>query len=289
MLSKGKIPPGYTLIEAGKRRIIVKEGFKEPLLKIGITKPDFFLKQPFFPEKDYQGRGKVKVIAFPEGGDERLVIRHFQRGGKIQKFVSDLYFGQSRPLKELWTGYLAKKKGVPTVEIIAACHTKVFWKFHRGDLVTREIKGGKDLATYLVKLDRPLRKEKILEKRRVITRVGEVVRLMHDAGIFHGDLNLKNIILQFTESQSLNIYLIDWDKSFFRSPLKESLRIRNLLRLNRSAEKFKKIGLPITRTDILRFLSSYYQNSPNFKTQVKKLNRKYKWHIRLHQWGEKLF
>ena len=288
MFGKKNIPPAYSLIEQGKKAIIVKDDWKEKLLSAGIADPDFFLKQSFPKEKNYFGRGALKIIALSGEANERIVIRHFHRGGKIQKFISDLYFGTSRPLKELWVGHRAKEKGVPTADIVAACHTKVFGKFHRGDLVTREIKEGKDLATYLKELGQPLTKGKVLEKRIVIKKVGELVRSMHEAGIFHGDLNLKNIILQTTDPQNTKGYLIDFDKSFIRSHLRETLRIRNLLRLNRSAEKFKKQGLPITRTDVLRFLSAYFQNSPDFKARLKNLNQQYKKHMRLHRWGERI-
>jgi tRNA A-37 threonylcarbamoyl transferase component Bud32 len=288
MFGKKNIPPAYSLIEQGKRAIIVKDDWKKKLLPAGIADPDFFLKQSFPKEENYFGRGALKVIPIPGESNERIVIRHFQRGGMIHKLIPDLYFGTSRPLKELWVGYRAKEKGVPIADIVAACHTKVFWKFHQGDLVTREIKEGKDLATYLKELGQPLTKGKVLEKRSVIKVVGALVRSMHEAGIFHGDLNLKNIILQTTDPQNIKGFLIDFDKSFVRSHLKENLRIRNLLRLNRSAEKFKKQGLPLTRTDVLRFLLAYFQNPPGFKARLKKLNLQYKRHMRLHRLGEKL-
>jgi len=288
MFGKKNIPPAYSLIEQGKRAVIVKDDWKEKLLSAGIAGPDFFLKQSLPKEENYFGRGALKVLAIPGEANERIVIRHFHRGGMIHKLIPDLYFGTSRPLKELWVGHWAKEKKVPTADIVAACHTKVFWKFHQGDLVTREIKQGKDLATYLKELGQPLTKGKVLEKRSVIKKVGELVRSMHEAGIFHGDLNLKNIILQTTDSQNIKGFLIDFDKSFIRSHLREKLRIRNLLRFNRSAEKFKNQGLPITRTDALRFLLAYFQNPRDFKARVKNLNQQYKRHIRFRRLGKKL-
>ncbi len=288
MFDKKNIPPAYSLIEQGKRAVIVKDDWKEKLLSAGIADPDFFLKQSFPKEENYFGRGALKIIAIPGEANERIVIRHFHRGGMIHKLIPDLYFGTSRPLKELWVGYRAKEKGVPIADIVAACHTKVFWKFHRGELLTREIKDGKDLATYFKELEQPLTKEKVLEKRSVIKVVGELVRSMHEAGIFHGDLNLKNIILQTTDSQNTKGYLIDFDKSFVRAHLKENLRTRNLLRLNRSAEKFKNQGLPLTRTDALRFLLAYFQNPQDRKARIKKLSLQYQRHMRLHRFGEKL-
>jgi len=288
MFGKKNIPPAYSLIEQGKRAVIVKDDWKEKLLSAGIAGPDFFLKQSFPKEENYFGRGALKIIAIPGEANERIVIRHFHRGGMIHKLIPDLYFGTSRPLKELWVGYWAKEKGVPIADIVAVCHTKVFWKFHQGDLVTREIKEGKDLATYLTEIDQPLTKGKVLEKRSVIKKVGELVRSMHEAGIFHGDLNLKNIIFQTADLQNIKGYLIDFDKSFLRSHLKENLRTRNLLRFNRSAEKFKNQGLPITRTDVLRFLLAYFQNPPDFQARVKDLNQQYKQHMRFHRWGGKI-
>ena len=286
MFRKKDIPPAYSLIEQRKRTIIVKNDWKEKLLTVGIAGPDFFVKQSLLKEENYFGRGALKVIAIPGEANERIVIRHFQRGGMIRKLIPDLYCGASRPLQELWVGYRAREKGVPFADIVAACHTKIFGKLHRGDLATREIKDGKDLAAYLADLGQPLTREKVLEKRKVIKVAGELVRVMHEAGIFHGDLNLKNIILQTTSSQNIKGFLIDFDKSFIRSPLKGKQRIRNLLRLNRSAEKFKKQGLPLTRTDAIRFLLSYLQNPPDFKPRLKVLNRQYKKHRRLHRWGE---
>lgn len=288
MFRKKKIPPAYSLIEKGKRTVIVKNDWKDRLIALGITDPDFFLKQSLPKEGNYFGRGTVKIIALPEEANERIVIRHFQRGGMIRKLIPDIYYGKSRPLQELWVGFQAGEKRVPGAEIVAACHTRVFGRLHRGDLVTREIKDGKDLATYLAALRTPLMSEQILEKRKVIRVVGELVRAMHEAGIFHGDLNLKNIILQTADPQNIKGCLIDFDKSFLRPHLKEHLTVRNLLRFNRSAEKFKKQGLPITRTDVIRFLAAYWQNPPDLKARLKILSHQYKKHKRLHHWGKKI-
>jgi len=224
----------------------------------------------------------------PEKAKGRVVIRHYRRGGKVQKFIKDIFWGRSRPLRELWIGHQAMEQGVPTAEIVAACHTNVFWRLHRGDLISKEIVPGKDLATYLAELPQPLPKERVLEKRKAVAMVGTLVRKMHDVGIFHGDLNLKNIILQVSESGDIKGYIIDFDKSFLRSPLREKMRVRNLFRLNRSAEKFKRQGLPITRSDVLRFLLAYYQNHSDFKTLLLDLNRQYRRHRRYHRFGTKL-
>lgn len=289
MIRKKDIPPAYCLIEKGKTTIIVlKDDCRKTLFKMGIGNPELFFKNSSENSDSYRGRGAVKTMALSENGKERLIIRHYQRGGKVQKFTSDLYWGASRPLRELWVGYQAMEKGIPTAEILAACHTKVFGQLHRGDLVSREIMNGKDLASYLKCLPQPLSKKNILQKRKAIETVGNLIREMHDAGIFHGDLNLKNIILQISGPRTIKGYIIDFDKSIVKSRLNKKMRIRNLLRLNRSAEKIKKEGLPITWTDALRFLLAYYQNPPNFRTLLKDLSRRYERHMRFHRLGKKI-
>ena len=288
MSGKKDLPPTYTLIKKGKIIVVLKEEYRETMLEMGIAKPGFFSTLPGEKSDRYYGRGALKTIVLVGKGNERIVIRHYHRGGKIQKLTSDLYWGASRPLRELWIGYQATIKGIPTAEILAVRHNQIFWRFHRGDLVTKEIENGKDLATYLRSLSQPLALEKILQKRKVIEVVGKLIRKMHDGGIFHGDLNLKNIVIQINDSQRIKGYILDFDKSFIKPNLSKNLRIRNLLRLNRSVEKFKAAGLPITRTDVLRFLISYYQDSTDFKKLLKDLNYRYKKHVYYHQLGKKI-
>ena len=288
MICKKDIPPSYSLITNDKTCVVLKDDWKEMLLKLGISSPEFFLKHSGKQSDDYHGRSALRIIDLPEEAKGRAVIRHYRRGGKVQKLIKDIYWGRSRPLQELWIGHRAMEKGVPTAEILAVCHTKVFWKLHRGDLISKEIVHGKDLATYLRELHQPLSKESMLQKWKAVGIVGALVRKMHDVGIFHGDLNLKNIILQIIDCQNIKGYIIDFDKSLLKSPLSEKMRVRNLLRLNRSAEKFKKQGLPITRSDILRFLLAYYQHPSDFKTLLMDLNRQYSRNIRYHRFGTKL-
>ncbi|MFH0813839.1 MAG: lipopolysaccharide kinase InaA family protein, partial [Pseudomonadota bacterium] len=224
MISERNIPPTYDLIKKGKTTIVVKDAYRKTFIKMGINEPERFLSR-FTENSDcYQGRGALKTMPFPENEKEQMIIRHYRRGGRMQKFTADIYWGASRPLRELWVGYQAMDKGLPTAEIIAACHTQVFWLFHRGDLISREIKNGIDLIRYLQGLLQPLTKEKILQKRKVIQSVGKIIRKMHEVGISHGDLHLKNILLQINDPQEINIYIIDFDKSSATSQLNENKR-----------------------------------------------------------------
>ena len=288
MIRKQDIPSSYSLIKRGKTIIVLKDTCRKTLTEMGITNPKHFFSNFSKTADQYEGRGTVKTIDCPGIKKERIVIRQYHRGGKIQKFNSDIYWGSSRPLKELWIGYQAMEKGIPTAEVIAACHHRVFWLFYRGHLVSREIMNGRDIISYLDSLSRPLNREEIIQKRKAIKTVGSLIRKMHDVGIWHADLNLKNIILQLDNEHKLQGYIIDFDKSRIKSRLSENERVQNLLRLNRSVEKFKRKGIPLTRTDTIRFLLAYFQNPSNFSKVLRGLNRRYKRHLRYHSLGKKI-
>ena len=289
MFGKQAIPSRYDVVKGHKTTVALRECYGDAMVEMGITDPDtFFAKLPEDGEA-YTGRGTVKIVNVPGPGGERVVVRQYRRGGPIQKYVSDIYLGSSRPFRELWLTDLAAERGIPTAEIVAACHTNVFLGLHRGHLVSKEIKGGKDLGTYLEDLDRPVMGRRVVEKRKVIYAVGDLVRKMHDAGIFHADLNLKNIIVQIGDAGDIRVYLIDFDKSAVRESLNDRKRRQNLMRLNRSAQKFKKNGVSITRTDAVRFLRAYYrQDSGAFREVLDQLNKQYGRHIYLHDLGARL-
>lgn len=283
------IPPGYSVVRQGKTTVVLKESCRETLLRLGITEPARMCAgAPPSPDQ-YRGRAALRRLDFPGIGNGGIVIRQYRRGGKVQRFVSSLYWGASRPLQELWVSTQAQARGVATAEIIAACHLDVCGLLHRGYLVSREIPAGQDLADYLVSLPHPLPRARLLQKRKAVEKLGTLVRTMHDAGIWHADLNLKNLVLEGGDAEAGRGYVIDFDKSKVYASLPERKRINNLLRLNRSAEKFKAMGLPLTRTDVLRFLRAYYQGRPEFKMIVLDLARRYQRHRFFHQLGRKLF
>jgi hypothetical protein len=79
--------------------------------------------------------------------------------------------------------------------------------------------------------------------------------------------------------------LIDFDKSAALARLKPSRRMKNLKRLDRSAEKLKRLGLPLTKGDKETFCRAYaagdYEIRPYLKTYVER----YRWYKLLYRWG----
>ena len=73
-----------------------------------------------------------------------------------------------------------------------------------------------------------------------------------DAGIYHADLTMKNILLSGED-----VFIIDLDKATMTPAPDERLAVRNLARLNRSVVKLFGGKGNVTRTDKLRFLRRY--------------------------------
>jgi tRNA A-37 threonylcarbamoyl transferase component Bud32 len=92
-----------------------------------------------------------------------------------------------------------------------------------------EISGAKDLIQYFQEIGPHPSHERLLRKRRTIRSAGLLVHQFHEAGFFHGDLQLKNILVSGEQ-----LFLIDFDHSYQKEVLTADEKKKNLLRLNRS-------------------------------------------------------
>ena len=93
------------------------------------------------------------------------------------------------------------------------------------------------------------------ERPELFKQIGIKVAQMHILGVYHGDLNINNIMVSedLSDKGNLKIWILDFDKSF-RRYLTEGDRKSNLHRFQRSLIKNKRY-LPF---DYETFLSSYF-------------------------------
>ncbi|HEV8341062.1 MAG TPA: lipopolysaccharide kinase InaA family protein [Candidatus Binatia bacterium] len=223
----GYTPPGFKRIRAGREQMgIVRETLDRLSLEqfkqesaSGEVAPDFF------------GRSQLKYFCLDNG--QSVLIRAYRRGGWVRRVTKDVYFTwPPRPLKEAAITEEVRRRGIPTLEILAAWVERIWGPFYRGWLVSRELTGACDLWT-------------ALEKRLYVGREGELLlqnvaqtlRSMHRKGIYHRDLNLKNILVR-KEGNRISVYIIDFDKArLFQRPVPYHQANRTLSRLLRSARK----------------------------------------------------
>jgi 3-deoxy-D-manno-octulosonic acid kinase len=197
-----------------------------------------------------------------------MVLRQYSHGGFLRTFTGSLYLFGSRAFQELALIEKIRSCGIPTFQPIAAVHQSILWPFYHAYLLSLEIPHSKDLIQYLQEIGSHPSRENLILKRKTIRSIGLLLKTFHQSGFFHADLQLKNILVARDQ-----LFLIDFDRSYQKMALSVRERMKNLLRLNRSVEKWKRVGLPITRTDRWRFFLAYAREDELIQKVMKKTIR----------------
>lgn len=264
-------PEGYRLIHRGRATLMIKTEYEQPLLDLGMARPEALLKRHCRKNNHAFGRGNVPSLPLGSGSSTQIMVRKYLRGGLVRFVNHDLFFGNTRPFQELLIGTQALRSGIPTALPLAAVSIRTAVFFYRCYLVTRELTGCVDLPRYLMDLPGNSPSAADRKKEKVLVKTAETVRTMHDKGFLHADLNMKNILVDATDPD--NIYIIDWDKSVLKNRLSRVERSTNLIRFCRSMAKLAQKDLPIAAKDPELFLSAYWKDSERVSTDLKKLEK----------------
>lgn len=195
------------------------------------------------------GRGAAYFVR-PDEGATAWVLRHSRRGGIIANISDDAYLwlGQSRcrVFREFRLLAELKKLGLPVPEPVAA---RVYrhGTTYKGDLITVQVPDARPLADWL--MDMPL-------DAVYWQSIGTTIARFHDAGVYHHDLNARNILIGPNGTATL----IDFDKSSIRKPGR--WREQNLARLRRSLDKItsQQPALNFSEPDWQALLSGYQRH-----------------------------
>jgi len=246
------LPPGYELITQGRTTIALHERYRDCLLGQGIGDPEKLLRSvAALPAPS--GRGSVPSLPVSGFSEECMMARQYLRGGLMRFINRDLYLDAERSFRELAITVDAARCGIPTVEVLAAVSIKAAGPLYRCFLFTRELSGSIDLPAYLSVRAAADGFSEV--KQAVLERAAAAVRLMHDRGFFHADLNMKNMLVDTARPEK--IYIIDWDKSRRFDPLSDSRRMANIVRFCRSMIKLAGKGVPVYEEDTVAFLRAY--------------------------------
>lgn len=171
-----------------------------------------------------KGRGTTLFI---QVDNQALVLRHYKRGGLPGKVLSDqyLYAGleKTRAFREFRLLWAMREQGLCVPHPIAV-HVKRQGCVYRGDLITAMIPHSEDLHAVLCR--QPL-------SSKQWHAVGKAVARMHKAGVYHHDLNVRNIMVD----TSGKVWIIDFDRCRFRQG--DKWKSQNIARFLRSLEKEK--------------------------------------------------
>jgi 3-deoxy-D-manno-octulosonic acid kinase len=169
------------------------------------------------------GRGSAWFIQAPFGP---VVLRRFLRGGWAAVFSRESYFytgvSASRSFREYRLLAELYAAGLPVPRPVAAlCRHRGL--LSTGAIMTVRITGAKPLVD-LLEVDAP--------DANVWTVVGRSIRRFHDAGVWHADLNVRNILMD----AGAQVFLIDFDRARYRPGTRVNGE-GNLNRLKRSLLK----------------------------------------------------
>ena len=173
------------------------------------------------------GRGSAWFIDAPFGP---VVLRHYLRGGWVAKLSRQNYFfttvSRSRPFREFHLLVSMYELGLPVPRPVAAlCEFRGF--VSTGAILTTRILSARTLADVL-----PGTNAGLQHLPGFWESIGKCIRRFHTAGVWHADLNARNILLD-AEGQ---VFLIDFDRARY-TPGRVVSGQGNLKRLKRSLVK----------------------------------------------------
>lgn len=146
-----------------------------------------------------RGRG---TTWFVQQGDKELVLRHYLRGGFVARFNKDWYWfrdwARCRSINEFTTLHAAHRLGLPVPRPIAA-YARRSGLLYQADILLERIPNAQDLIRVLQQS----------QDEAFYHRLGRCLAQLHQAHIYHPDLNIKNIMVD-AEGK---FWLIDFDRA----------------------------------------------------------------------------
>jgi len=194
--------------------------------------------------EELRGRGIAWVISHE---DTQYVLRHYRRGGLIEKLLRDKYIWSGLDNSRAWMEWrllkMMAEMNLPVPEPAAARVVK-YGLFYRADLITKRILHTRSLAESLV--------EDSLSDEFWIS-IGQTIRKFHRAGVNHSDMNAHNILL----ADDHQIHLIDFDRCGIESP--GPWLEANMSRLLRSLRKLamEEVSFSFHEKDWLTLMAGY--------------------------------
>ena len=120
----------------------------------------------------------------------------------------------------------------------------------------------------------PLVSQRFQELADKAAAIAGAIADMHDAGILHADLNLKNVLVR-NPFDAPEAYVIDFDRAELTARPTLRQRLANLLRLDRSVVKWAASRRAVAPADRLRTLRCYLARYPEWESRWGRIARRH--------------
>jgi len=224
-------PAGYVRVTTGRCTAVARAELEDDANALLAEGPLYEVAARVLGARPLAGRGVAYSIALPVTGS-RVVVRHNRHGGLLASLTKDYFLPPTRAPYELAVALRLGAMGVRTPQVLMYGIERVGLLLRRADVMTMEVTGGRDLASYLMPGEVPALRAEAWRATR------DLVRSLNAAGARHHDLNVKNVLLTDGEG-GLVAWVLDVDRVTFGQAHAASVRVGNATRLLRSARKWR--------------------------------------------------
>ena len=202
-----------------------------------------------------------------------LMVRQYVHGGLLGPVRGSLFLSDGRMRRELQLAAYARRRGVPTSAPLAVRVERAWGPLVKGYFVSEKIPEAMNLLELCESVSAghvPSRQQ----SRDLAAAIAGAIADMHDAGILHADLNLKNVLVR-NPFDAPEAYVIDFDRAELTPQPTLRQRLANLLRLDRSVVKWAASRRAVAPADRLRTLRCYLARYPEWESRWGRIARRH--------------
>lgn len=265
-----ELPAGFERREVDGATVVARSDLVEALLAAGVDDPEALARRAPSGHTGRAGLGRIEL-----GAAGAAIVRPLVRGGLVGLVVRRRSLDPGRALAELRLCAEASARGASVLEVLAAVTRRDGVGYTHG-LVTREVVAARDLLAALRASEGPR------ARGRALAAAGRAIRRLHDAGVDHVDLNLKNVLLR-ADGEAL---ILDLDRCRLTpGPASERVRQRNLLRLLRSWRKLAAAeARSVQARDPLRLARAYARGERELLRRLVSAGRRARFPLHRLRW-----
>ena len=253
----GELPAGYVIHRVGDTWLIFDRGAAAELTRLRLAEAS--VRRALFTRAPRRGRGSAPSVPL---GPRAVVLRRYRHGGLLGWLTGTLYFGLERALSELRVTARAEASGAPVPHVLCLALWPVAGPLWSAVIGTLEEQDARDLLEVLEAANEPATRWELARQ------VGAALGKLHDAGLEHRDLQLRNILVVGPDRR---IVVVDLDRATFHAagPVPAGGRADNLGRLFRSIVKNGLWGSRVGRRELAAFLGGYTQDQRALRRELR--------------------
>jgi hypothetical protein len=192
------------------------------------------------------GRVRLDIAGVPTS----VYIKRYNAFSWVYRITS--LFRLSRAVRSLRGATILSQAGARTAPPLAALEWRRRAMLKKSFFLSEEIVSGKTVDNYWQEKLKPLPGSAgFKRRRRFLTNLAMLFRLLHGKGIYHNDLKATNILVKASGADGEGFYLLDLEGVRACRYLSQRRRVKNIVQLNRTLGRF------LSKSEKLHLLRNY--------------------------------